>query len=189
MPGSFGDLGAFTLQADASPGKAKPGWRAENSPAVLCNIGPEPAMGALGRVVAGRTLTSSEGESVSRQGVLRFDNDASAAMFLTEVRAIVSRCDAAQPTTGQAGASREVAETTQPSGLGHEALTTGSHQQLWVDGAWRDAPGGDATLWVRQGRTVTFAFEGGEFVGPVWSGRPDVTTRLRGTVQHALQQL
>lgn len=188
-PGSFGDLGGFTLAADAAPGKAKPGWKAGDSALVYCDATGRVTLPALADVEAGRTLMSGQGESASVQGVLRFATEASAQRFLQQVQAGVSACDAAQPTAGTDGASRWVSETSKPSGLGQQALVTGSHNQQFVTGAWTNAPGGDATLWVRQGRTVTFATEGGEFVGPVWSGRPDIAAELRGTVQHALKQL
>ena len=188
-PGSFGDLGGFTLAADASPGKAKAGWTAGDSALVYCDATGRVSLPALADVEAGRTLMSGEGESASVQGVLRFVTEASAQRFLQQVQAGVIACDGAQPKTGSDGASRSVSETSKPAGLGQQALVTGSHAQQYVSGAWANAPGGDATLWVRQGRTVTFATEGGEFVGPVWSGRPDIATELRGTVQHALRQL
>ncbi|QIK70950.1 hypothetical protein G7070_06785 [Propioniciclava coleopterorum] len=188
-PGSFGSLGTFTLSGDAAPGRAKAGWTAGDSALVYCDASGRVQLGALGQVEAGRTLMASEGESTSVQGVLVFPNDAAATLFLEQVRAGVTACQGRQPGTGTEGASRSVFELTRPTGLGQQALTTGSHAQMFVNGAWTDAPGGDATLWVRQGRAVTFATEGGEYLGPVWSGRADVAGEMRATVRHALPQM
>lgn len=188
-PGRFGDLGTFRLAGDAAPGRAASGWTAQDSTILYCSPTGRVTLSAMADVVAGRNLVSAEGESTRGQGVLLFATEASARSFLAQVRAGVEACGKQQPSAGAEGDGRQVMSVSTPSGLGQQALVTGGHAQMYVGGAWTDAPGGDATLWVRQGRAVTYALEGGEFLGPVWSGRADIAAELRGTVQQALPQL
>lgn len=186
LPASYGDLADFTLLDDGKD------WPSNNSAVFRCENGSEDfgSFDALTDLEAARRIDSpSEGEGGNWEAILVFRSEASARGFLTQLRAAVAECEAKPlPTANPPGYPRWVRTSTVYE-AGDEGFVFGSYGELYMDGEWKAVPGGDMEMWSRRGRAITMSGAGGEFVGDIFTLRPDVVADLRGAVDHALPQM
>lgn len=186
IPGSYGTLGDVTLAHDSQ------GWGTTDAFVFLCNQDAERSatFPALAELEAAELLVSpGEGEGGDSEAILVFTTQPAAENFMTQLRTAVHACEQVPlADTLPEGEPRWVHAST-PYEAGEDAFLVGSHAELLVDGTWRESPGADVAMWVRQGRAIALAGSGGEYVGNVYTLRPDVIAELRAVIDHALPQM
>lgn len=185
LPGNYGDLGTFKL-----PGEGGRGWAVGDRSSFAC--GPDQHVvghDALRELEASRQLgTTFEGEGGDWRGILVFRTEAAADEFMFQVRSSVARCvEEGLPATNPEGYPRFVYRYEQVA-VGDDGFAVAEYDQLYMDGEWKNSPGGWYELWARDGRAVTVAGSGGEYVGNIITDRPDVVTEQRAIVDEVLKQ-
>lgn len=106
-------------------------------------------------------------------GLVQFTDEAAAKAFMAEITTLYAKCAPIGPQSHNQGTAedpvyeRSLIATGRQDTPGVEALSVRTWTERKLDDKWVEAPGGDVTLFARDGRYVAVASSGGEYVGDV----------------------